>query len=127
MLLCRCADLEDGLPLILEALSTRDRHCVQVLMGWNLIFRGCNPTGHYELNLSLMPHRMLAQRLKDQSLSEGDQNTWLNVAYVLDLRILVHLRPVLQGTWVKTYTYSLISQYRELGPTYTRWLRNCTS
>jgi len=79
MLFCRCVDLEDGLLRILEALSPRDRHFFEVTLGWNVLFRGSNPTGHYELNLSLLPHRMLAQRLKDQAASEGDNVTWRNI------------------------------------------------
>lgn len=80
VLFTRCVDLEDGgYTTILRALPERDQYFVRLTLGSTGCFKGSNPTGHYELNLSIAAQRMLAVRLKDAALDEGQAHTWRNV------------------------------------------------
>ena len=80
VLFTRCIDLEDGgYDTILQAMPERDQYFVRITLGMTGCFKGSNPTGHYELNLSIAAQRMLAVRLKDAALDEGRALTWRNV------------------------------------------------
>jgi hypothetical protein len=80
VLFTRCVDLEaGGYELILGSMSERDSFYVQKALGMLGCFKGSNPTGHYELDLSTAAHRFLAVRLKDAALEEGSAMTWRNI------------------------------------------------
>ena len=90
VLFSRCVDLEDGgLKLMLSTVTARDVYYIESSLGMYACFKGCNPSGHYVLNLSLIQHRMLAIRLRDCSTMEGRTNlTWHNVTCgVLPLQV----------------------------------------
>lgn len=86
ILFTRCVDLEaGGYELIVGSLLERDRYHVQKALGMLGCFKGSNPTGHYELDLSTTAHRFMAVRLKDAALEEGSALTWHNIGCVTDL------------------------------------------
>jgi hypothetical protein len=80
VLFTRCIDLEDGgYELILNSMSERDSYYTKKSLGMLGCFKGSNPTGHYELNLSTIAQRFIAVRLKDAAFEEGSALTWRNI------------------------------------------------
>jgi hypothetical protein len=80
-LFTRCIDLEQGgYEIMLSSISPRDVHFVQATLGMQACFKGCNPSGHYVLNLSIVSNKMLAIRLRDCAYDEGPSAlTWRNI------------------------------------------------
>ncbi|GLI68625.1 hypothetical protein VaNZ11_013103, partial [Volvox africanus] len=83
LLFSRCADLDENVTELTEALGDRYmQDALQQKLGWYSYLRFSNPTGHYELSLSFRVHTALAARLKDVAYSEPvDSLNWHNVIH----------------------------------------------
>ncbi|KAK9822745.1 hypothetical protein WJX74_003017 [Apatococcus lobatus] len=80
----------------LEGLSQRESKRLGGRLGVLGAFRADNPTGHYELSLSSLLERMMARRLADLALSEGDALTWRAIAWEHDW---LHSSPGIPSAW----------------------------
>eukprot|EP00210_Caulerpa_lentillifera_P000859 g832.t1 len=82
VLFTRAVDTDINLKTLLRPLHERERRQFYQDVGFYSCYVFSNPTaGHYELDLTFKPHRMIANRLKDCALSEKSGPVWQNIVY----------------------------------------------